>query len=220
MLQQDEPDDFVIATGEAHTVQEFVELAFERVGLDWRRHVEIDPRYFRPAEVSSLCGDPSKARETLGWTARTSFEDLVALMVDGDIRLLEDELAGRLVRVDRERVTDQLPSGAEPLHGTAEALLDVDLGLVADRPTSEGDVGLGLTYIAFPWRRVDRLRLDADQAATISRIRFTLVGSRPPPTFITRPRACSGASPARRLASITSSMYVKSRDCSPSPWSS
>ena len=103
MLQRDEPEDFVIATGESHTVQEFVELAFERVGLDWRRHVEVDPRYFRPAEVASLCGDPSKAEEQLGWKARTSFEALVALMVDGDTRLLEDERAGRLVRVDRDR---------------------------------------------------------------------------------------------------------------------
>ena len=91
MLQQDEPDDFVIASGESHTVQEFVELAFERAGLDWERHVEIDPRYFRPAEVASLCGDPSKAREKLGWKTRTTFDELVALMVDGDIRLLEDE---------------------------------------------------------------------------------------------------------------------------------
>jgi GDPmannose 4,6-dehydratase len=103
MLQQDEPDDFVIATGEAHTVREFVQLAFDRVGLEWERHTEIDPHYFRPAEVESLCGDPSKAREQLGWKARTSFEELVALMVDGDVALLEDELAGRMVRVDRDR---------------------------------------------------------------------------------------------------------------------
>jgi len=102
MLQQDEPDDFVIATGSSHTVREFVELAFARVGLDWEHHVEIDSRYFRPAEVDSLRGDPSKARERLGWRARTSFEDLVALMVDGDVSLLEDEQAGRLVRVDRD----------------------------------------------------------------------------------------------------------------------
>jgi GDPmannose 4,6-dehydratase len=102
MLQQDEPQDLVIATGESHTVREFVELAFERAGLDSERHVETDPRYLRPAEVDSLRGDPTKAREELGWEARTSFEDLVALMVDGDIRLLEDELAGRLVRVDKE----------------------------------------------------------------------------------------------------------------------
>jgi len=103
MLQRDEPEDFMIATGESHTVQEFVELAFDRVGLDWRRHVEVDPRYFRPAEVASFCGDPSKAEEQLGWKARTSSEALVALMVDGDTRLLEDERAGRLVRVDRDR---------------------------------------------------------------------------------------------------------------------
>ena len=103
ILQQDEPDDFVIATGEAHTVREFVELAFDRVGLDWQGRVEIDPSYFRPAEVESLCGDPAKAREKLGWKAKTSFEELVALMVDGDVALLEDELAGRTVRVDRDR---------------------------------------------------------------------------------------------------------------------
>src|SRR6266540_5911960 len=84
MLQQDQPEDFVIATGETHTVKEFVELAFDRVGLDWEPHVEIDPRYFRPAEVDTLLGDPSKAREKLGWSATTSFDDLVALMVDAD----------------------------------------------------------------------------------------------------------------------------------------
>jgi len=102
MLQQDEPDDYVIATGESHTVGEFVELAFAHAGLDWKRHVEIDPRYFRPAEVDFLCGDPSKAREKLGWKARTSFEDLVTLMVDGDLGLLQAEQAGLLVRVDRD----------------------------------------------------------------------------------------------------------------------
>jgi GDPmannose 4,6-dehydratase len=103
MLQLDQPEDFVIATGEAHTVREFVQLAFDRVGLEWERHVKIDPHYFRPAEVESLCGDPSKAREQLGWKARTGFDELVALMVDGDVGLLEDELAGRTVRVDRDR---------------------------------------------------------------------------------------------------------------------
>ena len=101
MLQRDEPEDFVIASGESHSVREFVELAFGRVGLDWERYVTIDPRYFRPAEVESLCGDVSKAQAELGWQARTGFKELVALMVDDDIRLLEDELSGRLVRVDR-----------------------------------------------------------------------------------------------------------------------
>jgi len=102
MLQRDEPDDYVIATGESHTVGEFVELAFAHAGLDWKRYVEIDPRYFRPAEVDSLRGDPSKAHEKLGWQARTSFGDLVALMVDGDLGLLQAEQAGLLVRVDRD----------------------------------------------------------------------------------------------------------------------
>jgi GDPmannose 4,6-dehydratase len=102
MLQHDRPDDFVIATGEAHTVREFVQLAFDRVGLDWERHVEVDPRYFRPTEVDYLLGDPSKAKEILEWSPQTSFSDLVGLMVDADVQLLEDELAGRLVRLDRE----------------------------------------------------------------------------------------------------------------------
>jgi GDPmannose 4,6-dehydratase len=102
MLQQDEPDDYVIATGEAHTVREFCELAFGRAGLDCEAHVEIDPRYYRPAEVDDLRGDASKARERLGWEPKTSFEELVALMVDADIALLEDEIQGRLVRLDRD----------------------------------------------------------------------------------------------------------------------
>jgi GDPmannose 4,6-dehydratase len=102
MLQHDRPDDFVIATGESHTVREFAELAFGRVGLDWREHVEVDPRYYRPAEVDFLMGDASKARRVLGWRPRTSFADLVAIMVDADIELLSDELSGRLVRQDRD----------------------------------------------------------------------------------------------------------------------
>jgi GDPmannose 4,6-dehydratase len=102
MLQQDSPDDYVVATGEAHTVREFCELAFDRVGLDWEEHVEIDPRYYRPSEVDYLLGDPSKAKAQLGWTPKTTFEDLVRLMVDEDVRLLDDEVQGRLVRLDRE----------------------------------------------------------------------------------------------------------------------
>jgi GDPmannose 4,6-dehydratase len=102
MLQQDEPDDFVIATGESHTVREFVERAFERVGLDWERYVEIDPRYYRPSEVDELRGDASKARRVLGWTPKTTFAGLVDLMVDADIQLLEDQLAGRLVPAERD----------------------------------------------------------------------------------------------------------------------
>jgi GDPmannose 4,6-dehydratase len=86
MLQQPEPDDYVIATGETHSVREFVEAAFALVGLDWREHVEIDPRYFRPTEVDELCGDASKAAASLGWRPRTTFEGLVRLMLEADLR--------------------------------------------------------------------------------------------------------------------------------------
>jgi len=88
MLQQEEPDDYVIATGETHSVCEFVELAFDCVGLDWRDHVEIDPKYYRPAEVDLLVGDASKARDRLGWAPKTIFQDLVRLMVDADVASL------------------------------------------------------------------------------------------------------------------------------------
>ncbi|MFN2388341.1 MAG: GDP-mannose 4,6-dehydratase [Actinomycetota bacterium] len=102
MLQQDNPHDFVIATGEAHSVREFAEAAFAHVGLDWQEYVEVDPAYYRPAEVDFLCGDASNAARVLGWAPTTRFPDLVRIMVDADVRLLEDELAGRLVRQDRE----------------------------------------------------------------------------------------------------------------------
>ncbi|HEV2770886.1 MAG TPA: GDP-mannose 4,6-dehydratase [Solirubrobacteraceae bacterium] len=88
MLQRDEPEDFVIATNTTHTVRRCVEIAFERVGLDWERHVEIDPSFKRPAEVDQLIGNPAKARELLGWEPQTSFEQLIHLMVDSDLRLL------------------------------------------------------------------------------------------------------------------------------------
>jgi GDPmannose 4,6-dehydratase len=95
MLQSSEPDDFVIATGEAHTVQEFVETAFAYADLDWREFVEIDPRLYRPAEVDYLLGDSSKARRTLGWEPRVTFEQLVQRMVDYDRAkaLLESQMA-------------------------------------------------------------------------------------------------------------------------------
>lgn len=85
MLQAEEPDDFVLATGEAHTVREFCELAFGHVNLDWEKYVEIDPRYFRPAEVDYLLGDPAKAEAKLGWKPRMSFAELVTTMVDADV---------------------------------------------------------------------------------------------------------------------------------------
>jgi GDPmannose 4,6-dehydratase len=88
MLQADEPDDFVIATGEAHSVRELVDVAFDQAGLDPDDHVELDPRFIRPAEVEHLIGDYSKAKNQLGWEPRTTFEELIRLMVDADLELL------------------------------------------------------------------------------------------------------------------------------------
>ena len=95
MLQQEQPDDYVIATHETHSVQEFLELAFGHAGLDWRRHVVIDEKYFRPAEVDLLIGDYSKAKQKLGWQPKTTFKDLAKLMVDADIKMVADHLAGK-----------------------------------------------------------------------------------------------------------------------------
>jgi GDPmannose 4,6-dehydratase len=97
MLQQDEPDDYVIATGKKHTVRELVDVAFERVGLDPADYVRIDPRFLRPAEVEELVGDPSKARRQLGWEPRTSFHELVALMVDADLAELSSRAPAQLL---------------------------------------------------------------------------------------------------------------------------
>jgi GDPmannose 4,6-dehydratase len=91
MLQQDEPDDYVVATGEAHTVLDLVELAFAEVGLDWRRYVDTDPRYLRPTEVDALQGDPSKAHQRLGWKPRVAFDQLIKMMVTHDLDLAKRE---------------------------------------------------------------------------------------------------------------------------------
>jgi GDPmannose 4,6-dehydratase len=91
MLQQDTPDDYVVATGETHTVKELVQLAFDRVGLDWEKYVVIDPRFIRPAEVDLLIGQPAKANKVLGWVPETSFPTLVNMMVDADM----DRLSAR-----------------------------------------------------------------------------------------------------------------------------
>jgi GDPmannose 4,6-dehydratase len=91
MLQQPEPDDYVVATGESHSVREFLDVAAQRCGLNWRDHVETDPRYLRPTEVDALCGDASKARTKLGWKPKVSFEQLVAMMVDHDLELASQE---------------------------------------------------------------------------------------------------------------------------------
>ncbi|MEZ5066692.1 MAG: GDP-mannose 4,6-dehydratase [bacterium] len=91
MLQQEKPEDYVIATGETHSVREFAERAFARVGLDWEKYVVVDPALYRPAEVDQLIGDAGKAREKLGWTPEVSFDELVNLMVDADVAALERE---------------------------------------------------------------------------------------------------------------------------------
>ena len=94
MLQQDEPDDYVIATGIAHSVRDLVQIAFARVGLDWREYVRTDPQFLRPAEVDQLIGDPSKARRRLGWEPTVDFQGLVEMMVDADLHRLAQKPAG------------------------------------------------------------------------------------------------------------------------------
>ena len=91
MLQQDKPDDYVIATNETHSVKEFVVEAFDRLGLDWEKYVDYDERYERPAEVDLLIGDPAKAKRQLGWEPKVKFKELVAIMVDADLKLAEEE---------------------------------------------------------------------------------------------------------------------------------
>jgi GDPmannose 4,6-dehydratase len=91
MLQAKEPDDFVVATGEAHSVREFVTAAFAHLGLDWEKYVEIDSRYLRPTEVDYLMGNPQKANRTLGWKPKVTFDELVRVMVDNDLELARQE---------------------------------------------------------------------------------------------------------------------------------
>ncbi len=98
MLQTEEPDDYVVATGEKHSVREALEIAFGHVGLDPDKHLEIDPRYFRPAEVDSLLGDASKAREKLGWEPKVRFRELIELMVEADVASLDAQLSGEAAR--------------------------------------------------------------------------------------------------------------------------
>jgi len=95
MLQQAEPDDYVVGTGETHSVREFVQIAFQHVGLDWKQHVVIDPAFYRPAEVDLLLADPAKARDRLGWTPETGFRELVTMMVDADVERLRQADPGQ-----------------------------------------------------------------------------------------------------------------------------
>src|SRR6478672_10510354 len=98
MLQQDNPDDYVIATGETHSIREFLDLSFQHAGLEWEKYVEIDPKYYRPAEVDLLIGDASKAKKQLGWTPKTTFPELVRIMTDADVALLAHEMSGKNIR--------------------------------------------------------------------------------------------------------------------------
>ncbi|HEY8965663.1 MAG TPA: GDP-mannose 4,6-dehydratase [Candidatus Methylacidiphilales bacterium] len=96
MLQQPEGDDYVVATGETHSVKEFLEVTFAHLGLDWRKYVEIDPRYYRPAEVDLLIGDYAKAKAKLGWEPQVKFAELAKLMADADLQALQNRLAGKV----------------------------------------------------------------------------------------------------------------------------
>ena len=91
MLQQEKPDDYVVATEDSHTVEEFLEEAFGYVGLNWKEHVEIDPRYFRPSEVDNLRGSAAKAKKELGWTPKVGFKQLVSMMVEADLEKAKRE---------------------------------------------------------------------------------------------------------------------------------
>lgn len=99
MLQQEQGDDYVIATGETHSVREFLEVAFACADLDWEKYVKIDPRYYRPAEVDLLIGDASKARKVLGWQPKTTFKQLVEIMVKADDDFLAEQLSGKHIRM-------------------------------------------------------------------------------------------------------------------------
>ena len=92
MLQQDEPDDYVICSGETHSVEELVQIAFDYAGLDWKKYIKIDQRFVRPAEVDLLIGDAAKAREKLGWETRVTFEEMIRMMVDNDLKMVQEEI--------------------------------------------------------------------------------------------------------------------------------
>ncbi len=94
MLQAKTPDDYVIATGETHTVKEMLELAFDRLQLNWKKHVKTDTKYYRPTEVDLLIGDASKAKKELGWQPKVRFQELIAMMVDADLDAEKEKLDG------------------------------------------------------------------------------------------------------------------------------
>ncbi|MEM9703628.1 MAG: GDP-mannose 4,6-dehydratase, partial [Planctomycetota bacterium] len=120
MLQAEKPDDYVLATGVTETVQRFLELSFGALGLDWRDHVETDPRYFRPAEVDLLLGDPSKAKRDLGWEAKTDLKGLATLMVEHDLELARREKHADDFPADAKKTTTGAAAG-RPAPGPAAA---------------------------------------------------------------------------------------------------
>jgi GDPmannose 4,6-dehydratase len=101
MLQQPQPDDYVLATGEMHSVRQLLETAFNVVGLDWEQYVEVDPKFMRPAEVDFLCGDASKAREKLGWQPQVTFEELIKMMVEADLETMRKPEIGYVAIASR-----------------------------------------------------------------------------------------------------------------------
>jgi GDPmannose 4,6-dehydratase len=109
MLQHDEPDDFVIATGEMHSVRDLCETAFGLVGMEWTEHVEIDPRYLRPTEVDELCGDASKAARVLGWRPTTTFHDLIRIMLASDLEAAGLRSAEVMVKADANVANEARP---------------------------------------------------------------------------------------------------------------
>jgi GDPmannose 4,6-dehydratase len=117
MVQQDQPEDFVVGTGESHSVREFVELAFSYANLDWRRHVEVDPRYFRPLDVDSLVADTSKAQERLHWSPKVTFRELVRIMVDADMEAVGVSPVGEGKQIVEEKCPPwhRWPLGGPPL---------------------------------------------------------------------------------------------------------
>ena len=143
MLQPDEPDDYVIATGEEHSVQEFVDIAFAHAGLDWNQHVKTDPAFLRPAEVDHLVGDATKAREQLGWEPRVSFRELVEMMVDADLErlsstvatssvvatLVEARATGALMQTDADDILRSPEAGHHVIRGGTIRGLGYGLGV-------------------------------------------------------------------------------------------
>ncbi len=107
ILQHDEPDDFVLGTGETHSVKEFVQEAFSYVGLDWQEYAKIDPRYFRPTEVEVLTADSAKAKEKLNWQPRITFSGLVKIMVDADMRKMGLEPVGEGDKIIQEKFPER-----------------------------------------------------------------------------------------------------------------